>query len=323
MTKAVGDDETIRMIVGMSRAGTSSMVNALNLRGDTIAFGETGFWGVPKMIDNTPLPRKGLERLRQIYSGVGMTSLKTGEAGLDTDEVRITISNAIATQNNNRKPSDVFRAIGASMARLSGRQYWVEKTPFHMMYADKVIEFYKDVRIIVCIRNPEGFLKSYKHQGDRKRETVRKNFQSLYHPAIASFICSRYYKKAVELQSKFPEQILVLRLEDTIKSPKATMRLVGQHLKLPKAETYEYPKSNSSFTPNNITQSLAPIDMFWLRLFMKSTSKRLDYNTSESRVSMVTILGSVFHLIVWPFKNLRLLQSQSRNILSLFKRWFS
>ena len=42
---ASSDGIEVRLIVGMSRAGTTSMVSLLNSRGDCAAFGETGFGG--------------------------------------------------------------------------------------------------------------------------------------------------------------------------------------------------------------------------------------------------------------------------------------
>ena len=313
-------DNIVRLIVGMSRAGTSSMVKALNLRGDVIAFGETGFWGVGENIKNKPLSSGQISKLGTIYSKVKMTTLVGVDGSvIDVTKATESLASAILSHNEPARPTEIFRAMGESMCELADRAYWVEKTPFHLMYVDKIISLYEDIRIIICLRNPKGFLLSYKHQGDRKSEQVRKNFQSLYHPAIASFICSRYYKKAVQIKEKFPSQILILHLEETIQFPEEAMRSVSKHLLLPDVGCNLYPKSNSSFIEDSSLPELTSMDLFWLRFWLKKTP----YKISSPSLSTYAILKSFLMLFIWPFKNFNQLNSGPRNILLLIKRWAS
>lgn len=315
--------DTIRLIVGMSRSGTTSMVHALNMRGDIAAFGETGFWGLPVAKTRTGLSRKQIEELSDLYKRVHMTTLnKNGAPEVNEQKLADMMARAINALPEGVRPKDVFIEMGEAVARAYKKSFWVEKTPFHLMYIDDILSCYPNCRIIICLRSPESFLLSYKYLGSRKDPIVKQNMESLYHPILASLICRKNIKQAQKASSRYPERVLILHLEETIKSPQETLQRVYDHLKLPESRIKTFPQTNSSFqSDQNKTQKLSDIELFWLNLFISKDSQKVGISLSRPKVNFFRILPSIGTLILWPLRNFKILTTSHISPLRLISRW--
>lgn len=315
---------TLRLIVGMSRSGTTSLVHALNMRGDVAAFGETAFWGLPLSRIQNGLTQKQLMDLADHYNRAHMTTLDTQlqTSIVSKNDLAQSMAESISRLPVGVNSGQVFLAIGETVADVYNKPYWVEKTPFHLMYVDEIIARFPDSRIVVCIRSPEAFLLSYKHLGDQKGEIVQKNLKSLYHPILASIVCLKNIKTAQRISKVYPDNILVLRLEDTRKEPTQTLGQVYAHLKLPASDIKEFPKTNSSFkSKNELTKELSAIDRFWLKFLVGQESEKLGYDITKSSANIGSVIISVFTLLIWPIKNIRIFSAYRISPLELLRRW--
>ena len=322
---ASSDGIEVRLIVGMSRAGTTSMVSLLNSRGDCAAFGETGFWGQAEAQKDGPLSGEDKAALAQRYGRVYMTSLKEdNQLRLDKDVVRQTIAKTILQSADTSTARDVFTNIGQAIAGLSDRPYWAEKTPYHLMHLPRILSQYPSARVIICLRSPDSFMLSYKHQGDRKMERVRKTFQSLYHPALAALIARGYLRKAESALAEYPDNVCLIRLEDTKKNPAQTIQTVFKHLQLPPSNVSVFPQTNSSFSQSpDLHPTLSAADLFWLKIITRKSSAALGYTLPKVKGGFLDIIKSCFALCIWPLRNLKRLRNSRLNVWILIKRWLS
>ncbi|MDX1975779.1 MAG: sulfotransferase [Rickettsiales bacterium] len=97
-------------------------------------------------------------------------------------------------------------------------KYFVEKTPFNELYHRKAMAWYPDAKFIYIVRDPRDNLLSY------SKKQPKKTLDEL----IAMWRAS--YQAARELMQK--DQVLVIRYEDLVAAPRATMRDVASFLSI-------------------------------------------------------------------------------------------
>ena len=181
-------------IVGMSRAGTTWFVSQFNRHPECAAFGETAFFGKHFLGANGEVyPAERIDRALKAMPGVRGVSLepRTGEVVervLSGDGLRKLfdpLRKRLVEDGGDLNAPDLFNQVIAHVAEYTGKEHVIEKTPHHILYTDRIIQFYPETKFLVCFRAPEGFIRSWKHQGDRKDAAAKKAFQRMYHPAIA------------------------------------------------------------------------------------------------------------------------------------------
>lgn len=208
-----------RFIVGMPRAGTMAMVRALSRDPEVAAFGETLFFG-RNWIEPGPdgrIDRAGIERLATSFSGLKLQPVGPDGMWPEFDVVADRIASDLRAAEGPSTPGELFGRVTNAVLSLTGRSYWVEKTPHHMMYLDRILEYLPDSRFVVMVREPKAFLQSYKQQGDRMSGVVQKRFHQLYHPAAASLVAKRTCETVLRASDR--EQTLLVRLEDLTAEP--------------------------------------------------------------------------------------------------------
>lgn len=315
--------QPIRVICGMSRAGTTSMTRALNLRGDTAAFGESGFWGmIDGRLKDGMIEAATRDRLVEVYRATAMKPLRDGEGSLDAEAHALSqaIADAVQSVSLPARPGDVFRLIGETVAGFCGREQWVEKTPHNLRYLDDILAADPDARMVVMLRSPEGFMASYKHQGDRKQAEVRRQFSSLFHPAIAAMVCRGYLDGAARARAAHPQNVLVVRLEELKADTDKVLRRVMDHLGLPPVAEVAFPQSNSSF-PQSKRAELEPADAIWLRLIAGSAAERIGYPRPQAPFAPMAFVASLAALAAWPVMNASRLLRYDGGPLLYLRRW--
>lgn len=314
----------LRLVMGMSRGGTTSVLRALNLRGDVIAFGETGFWSLSEANPKSGiLDRAAIDRLAEIYRPVHLVPVQDGKGSIELsqEELTRTIAEGIASVPAPADNVTVFRAFGDAVAKATGRRFWVEKTPHHMLHVDHIIACDPAARIIVMLRSPEEFLNSYKHQGDRKPTAARRNFHRLYHPALASLVCRGYLKAALTAKRRYPRNVAIIKLEDIRQDEETVLSKVVNHFRLPADRPTSFPISNSSFAGGAQRSKLSSVELLWLRLIAGRAARALRYEIRKSPGRSGQLIGSVLRLLAWPVINLQLLFTLRAGPYAMARRW--
>lgn len=230
---------------------------------------------------------------------------------------------AVRSCNPGMNPGEVFERLAGSIASEVGRTYWVEKTPHHLQHLDRMFHYMPNARMLVMIREPSGFLSSYKHQGDRKSPETRKLFHRLYHPALASLVGRKTYRTARSAIERWPDQLLLVRLEELSKNATELMPRIRAHLGLPQDGPNEYRKDNSSFSGRKKpTDDLSAVEITWLRLIMGKDATAVGFQLPARRFSPLGMTLSVLGLIPWTFRNLRRLAKEDDDgIRGVLRRW--
>lgn len=318
-------------IVGMSRSGTTWMVHAINRQTNAAAFGETGFWGkhylggrssvygpdeCDRALSRMPgergihlEPRNG-QNLERILGGAGLRKLfEPLRRELVDGPVRLS-------------PAQLFDRICGVVAGYSGKSMVVEKTPHHVNFVDRILQAYPDAKFIVMQREPYGFMRSYKHQGDRKEDRVRQGFQSVYHPIGCALAYRGYARSILRLRKTHPERVLTVTLEQVAEDGPAVVGSVGDFLGLQVDATTTLTKVNSSF-PAQDAASLEPADLYWMSTIAGRQITALGY-TLERSAHLSDALPSLFRLPGWSWRALRRLAAyQNTGLTGYLRRWLS
>ena len=203
-------DTQARFILGMPRAGTQAMMRALNADSSVAAFGETLYWGRNWVEPNEhgELDAESIERIASSFDNNHLVpSEGTGSIADDGYALGAKAAEAVRTCTPGMNPGEVFARMCEGVLEYTQRSYWVEKTPHHLQHLDRITRYMPNARFVVMLRSPASFLRSYKHQGDRKDPETRKKFHRLYHPALASLVGRGTYRASINAATRWPDQV--------------------------------------------------------------------------------------------------------------------
>ncbi|MCP4837121.1 MAG: sulfotransferase, partial [Phycisphaera sp.] len=296
-----------RLIMGMPRGGTTAMTRALNADPRVAAYGESLFWGRHWVApdDEGRLNADALSRAAELLrNNILVPYNGPGALAKDRRDMPEAGAAAILDSPAGSEPAAAFKAVGEAIARLSRREIWVEKTPHHLQHLDRIFDAMPDARVLVMIREPEAFLRSYKHQGDRKSPEIRSRFHRLYHPMLASLVCRRTLQEAMHAKADWPDSVMLVRLDEVRADPPGVMARIRRHLELPDFHDQEFEASNSSF--EGVTappKRLGAAEIIWLRLLTGRISKAMGLPVPNRRIAPIRFLGSAFGLLPWAIRN--------------------
>lgn len=321
--------EPVRLIVGMSRGGTTALMVALNADHRVAAFGETAFWG-RLWVEPGSDGRYDADRIGQIVSRLrGMRCVPFGEDGLSQDGTSLgdAMADAVDSVSVPATPLEVFRAMGDAVAAACDRDIAVEKTPHHLMHLDRVFAEDPGARVVVMLRSPAAFLRSYKHQGDRKPEPARSNFRRLYHPMIASLVCRGSLRAAAAAVGSHPDQVRISGIETIRREPESELAAIRRHLRLPEFDDVSFRQVNSSFEgrrgeASGNLPSLTSAERTWLALLCSRSARAVGLEVPKAGWGMLAIPWSMALLVPWLLRNRSLLGGMDRaGIRGLLRRW--
>ena len=315
-----------RLIVGMPRGGTTAMMRALNADQRIAAFGESLFWGRAwvEPLQGGGLSATQLARIAELLRKKALTP-RGDPGGLSENgrDLSATAADAVLAMPVGSQPVEVFEAIGDAIAKKAGRHIWVEKTPHHLQHLDRIFAAMPDARVIVMLRSPAAFLRSYKHQGDRKSPEIKKVFHRLYHPMLASLVCRRGLQEAIRSSKRWPDALMMVRLEEVREDPVGVMGRIRAHLDLPDFSDVQFEQANSSF--EGVAQKpspLSPVETTWLRLLVGRDARRLEMPLPDRRIIPMRFLLSVAALLPWAVRNWKTVsQLDQGGIRGMMRRW--
>ena len=147
-----------RFIVGMPRAGSTWLMRTLNQHVDTAVFGETAFWGrsfIPPDVDQ----KYGSDRLKHVIEILKRNSLETvvGEKApgwmqkISREELPLIIDRGLADLQPPVDPAQVFRRYAMTITQTEEKRFWIEKTPHHINWVDRILHWLPDARFVVTL----------------------------------------------------------------------------------------------------------------------------------------------------------------------------
>ena len=308
------ESSVLGFVMGMSRAGTTWMARALGSHPNIVAFGETQYWG--KKYRSPDGDAYAKDEVQQIIEEIPGEILSQRES---TSLHKILDHHAVSDLGERVSPKVLFDRISRAAAAQEGKSGAVEKTPHHVNHIDRIARAYPEARFIVMARAPYDFMRSYKHQGDRKPEVVRQEFKSLYHPIGCALVYRGYAQSIQRALRQYPERTLLVTL-DEVKSDAASALATAQRFLGIEPSAPVLPPSNSSF-PGEESPSLAPEDLFWMNAVASREIQALGYEDRESNISLSSAVRSLAHVPPWALRALSKLWGQSPNPVRYAAQW--
>lgn len=284
-------------IVGMARAGTSWLAEALHRHPQMAVFGESAFWGRHYVAPGADgrYSAEGLQRLRQTVGSTHMRSAEPGDSSEDVTALFHEVLDAFERSGTQPTPREVFDQLAAAVGSTGKKPLVLEKTPHHVNWLKRIRHAYPRARVVVMVRDPYGFMRSYKHQGDRKRPDVQGRFRARYHPAACALVYRRSLASARAARSV--PGTLHVHFDDVRHMPDRVLDEVQAFLGLAPA-SLTVPPSNSSF-PQGARPDLDPIDVFWMNRIAGREIRRAGYAVRPSGAGPAAVARSLLGLPAW------------------------
>ncbi|MDB4360772.1 sulfotransferase [Akkermansiaceae bacterium] len=291
-------------IVGMSRGGTTWLTKLLNSHTDCVALGETTFWSrgyiKPSSSDLRYTEREFiaakriLAKTRLITAGDEIGSLKKLSQQAWEDLVD-------GILYKSQTPSELFSFAMETVCEIEGKSRWIEKTPHHLNSIDRIISGYPTAKFIVQVRDPYGFMSSYKFQGERKEEAAKKYFRRLYHPIACAMLWKRYYQRSIAAAGHYPDNVQLLNFNDLKSEPCRVYREVLEFLDLNVSPfPSEVQDKNSSFN-SSVKRKLSNADIYWMNMLASAEIGESKSIKKYATCFSFDILISLLRLPVWFF----------------------
>lgn len=300
-----------RFIVGMSRAGTTWLSKCLNEHPEAAVFGETAFFGRGYVEPNS----HGLydsHHLQRVRGWLGdcrwirqMTTPGPGALKHITLESLPRMMDAVfAEVQPPIAPADLFQRICRAVASAEGKSIVIEKTPHHVNWIDRILAAMPMARFVIMLRDPYSFMLSYKHQGDRKANEVRKRFAMRYHPFGCAIVWRGSMRAASAAVAGQPRHALLVRFEDIATHPWDELNRVLEFLQFKPAELAgRVPADNTSF-PEGDRPALRGDDLFWMNLLARREIRQYGTRLQRSPREPLRVIWSIIVLPFWAIRNL-------------------
>ena len=206
----------------------------------------------------------------------------------------------------------LYFAFTNLMAIKCGKSYYCDDTPKHLFYLETILEMFPEVKIICCIRDPRGFLASYKNMANLNRIADNSDEQTrvgkLYHPVVTASL----WLASARLIHKFSrpyfsDRILLVQYEKFVKNPVIQTQRICDFIELDFSnEMLMVSDHNSSFGVRNhpgiFTNSvdgwnkfLSLEEVWWVETLTKKMMRTFGYDLSEPKVSPSGIIRIVLN----------------------------
>lgn len=297
-------------ICGMSRGGTTWIGHCLNEHPDVAVFGESLYWGrnfVRPTCDDgcytEPEARLILSKVSQdsvAFIGEGAGYLRNISLGKWQTVKDLDLPVPCT-------PASLFEAICRWIAGSEKVDYVIEKTPHHVDWIPRIRTAFSDAKFVIMLRDPYGFMLSYKHQGDRKPVAARRHFERFYHPLGCAYVWKRYMRSIAQARIDHGTALHMVDFKLLKQSPDEVWEGLLKFLNLPMVPISAVEEQNSSFTGNK--HELEPVDVFWMNFIAGRELARAGYAKHASGVHLREVFYSLLGLIPWSIYVIRRLWS--------------
>ena len=303
-----------RFIVGMPRASTTWLCRSLNEHKDITGFGETMFWGksfIPAndqgFYDQASLHRVKASLLTKPFESTLAFPGPGGLKQINRKNIKAVIDEAFQDANVKPTPAEIFLKLSKAIARKEGKQHWVEKTPHHLLYTDRILKHFPSALFVVVIREPYSFMLSYKHQkGHENSSASRQRFSNRYHPLGCALVWRKSWLAAQKLKRERPEQTFFVRMEEVKNNPTEVTQNVQNFFQIPEdpAVLNVSSKVNSAFA-DEPKPELTASDIAWMNFVAGKAIVSAGYRTLPWPGFSLALIKSVFDLPGWVLRWLR------------------
>ena len=312
----------IHFIVGMPRAGTTYLVRRLQEHPDIMAIGESQFFGNrwidpgEKGYDAEQLAQvHALMRANPLDSSIPLPEDPVDQPGWVKHLTRADLSrladDTIKSVLAPIEPGELFRAWAEHLAAGTDAKVLVEKTPHHARNVDRILAQLPDARVLILIRDPYDFLLSYKNTYRIKEDADnRQAHRRRWHALGVALIWRSYLRHALASHARYPEQTLLLRLEEINAEPQIQLSRIQEFLGVEIHDIWSdgQRKVNSSFSDGRPKLTRGEIAVSnWIA---RNDFQEASYTLRPSNAAALEVIHQMVTLVPWVFWNL--LDAKSR-----------
>lgn len=316
--------EPVRLVVGMSRAGTTWVTKELTRHPAVVSYGETMVWGRMYVETNTDDGRYSAGRVkdrvmnvvRYIEENIAYSkddeqrerydSGKLGHIAAETLELIAEDLRAMAeSTEKSMSPAEVFAESNRIFGERCGASVVIESTPNHLNFLGRIFAAMPDALVVAMLREPYAFMVSYKHQGDRKHPDTLRMFRRLYHPLLCSIIWRRYSKSARTAIEAYSGRVRAVWLDELKDGGGDAKVELANFLQIPDPDFFADDTENKSATntsfPSGKRPKLSDADMFWMNLVARGEMERHGLTKCKAGFHPIAVVLSVLKLPISVF----------------------
>ncbi len=234
-------------VVGAPRTGTTLVKEILNRHPDVHLFDEVHFfervWDDRGRLGDLADPAsraRAIERVLDIVRRFGSDADVAAELTAAEYDARLVAAGP--TYPN------LARVLFTTQAARKGAAVWGDSSPQDILYLATILAWWPDARIVALVRDPRGFLSSYKNYHRRNVATYRER----YNPLPVSMLWRSYMTALLEAEkAPWASAVLRFRYEDLVADPEAAVRRLAAHAGVSfDPAMLQVERANTSFVPD-------------------------------------------------------------------------
>lgn len=265
-------------IVGSHRSGTNLMFKILEKHSKLFRTEmETQYfsyiWRVREYFPDIS-DEKDLRNLIHFIANVLQVGFLKAERKNSTILTEKDVLRIIEDIGTNSTYEGMFFTVISCLAKKNDKEIWVEKTPEHIFYVDKIVKEAPNALFVWLVRDPRDVISSIKILD--KHGVWRIRYNPLY-----SFLSYKLFNRAgVAVKVRHSSKIIRIRYEDLVEEPERTIRKVCGFLGL----KFEYTMLNvSHYNPPQISEKQGG--------FLKSPVGRYKVTLSPEEIALCQIVN--------------------------------
>jgi len=310
-------------IVGLPRSGSTLLSKILNNTTDIISVNDLYFMQAVfslNAITDVLSSEHAQQLLNYILKTVNIRSQKNddfiGQLCISEDEIDLIRHKILNIHKQNPLSwAQLFCETMDEIAKSTGKSRWADKTPQNFFHLDLLFKTFPESQFIFLFRDPRMILSSYKFASGEGHDKRR------YHPVIYSF----YWRTAVRSYLKVSnrKQVLMLRYEDIIGNPNATLIALENFLGTTISTINLAELGNNSSFSGKTRKAISESEKWLCEKICKYEMLHLGYKPSQSTfkksdILELTLLSGKF--LLFQTKRFLLNQDARQRILSFIYR---
>ncbi len=129
------------------------------------------------------------------------------------------------------------RFMQFQMPQTPARLRWGNNVPKDIFYVKDILSFYPEAKLIICVRDIRDFLFSYQNRWKTTSPENIERIKKLYHPIVTSLLWKAAMKQVRVARALVPQDnLMMIRYEDLVTQPEATIRSLCHFLNEPYEE---------------------------------------------------------------------------------------
>ena len=291
-------------VIGTPRSGTTLTAKILGRHSKIFMPGETHFfedvYSRRKELGEhfgTNTSEKILERLSTIYGRSNEPADQKRVSHLFSDHENV--ASLVASWKTYK---DVITSFMELQMRHEGKSRWGNQVPRDIFNYKDILEFFPDVKIIVCVRDVRDFLLSYKNKWKITSPDNVESLRKLYHPVVTSLLWKSSMRLIPVLKKRVnPDNLLILYYEELASRPEITVKKICWFIDEdfePGMLNVDNPNSSHKVMQNGIfatsvnrwKEELPPEDAFLSQIIVKKELESHGYKIENIKINY-------FHLI--------------------------